>query len=62
MEESPMAEHFNGERHTFADVTIVAIDKIDSLDSCLHKIWESRLIRTLGTSYPLGMNLMVDSL
>ena len=30
--------------------------------SCLRKIRESRWIRTPGTSYPLGMNLRVDSL
>ena len=62
MEESPVAEHFHGEGHTLADVTVVAINKIHSHDSCLLKIGESRWIRTLGTSYPSGMNLRVDSL
>ena len=47
-EESPMVEHFNGERHTFPDMTIVAMDKIDSHHSCLRKIRGSRWIRTLG--------------
>ena len=61
-EESPVAEHFNGEGHTLADMTVVAINKIYSHDPCLHKIWESRWIGTLGTSYPLGMNLRVDFL
>ena len=62
MEEFPVALRFNGEGHTLADMTVVVIDKIYSHDSCLCKIWESRWIRTLGTSYPLGMNLRVDSL
>ena len=57
-EESPVVLHFNGEGHTLADMTIMAIDKIYSHDLCLRKIRESRWIRTLGTSYPLGMNLI----
>ena len=61
-EESPVAEHFYGEGHTLADMTVMAIDKIYSHDSCLCKIQESRWIRTLGTSYPSGMNLRMDSL
>ena len=61
-EESPVAEQFNGEGHTLADVTVVAIDQIYSHDSCLRKIRESRWIRTLETSYPSGMNLRLDSL
>ena len=60
-EESPVAEHFNGERHTFTDVTVVAIDKIHSHNSCLCKIRESRWIRIMRISYPSGMNLRVDS-
>ena len=59
-EESPVVEHFNSEGHTLADVIVMAIDKIHSHDSCFRKIRESRWIRTLGTSYPLGMNLRVD--
>ena len=27
-EESPVAEHFNGEGHTLADMTVVAIDQL----------------------------------
>ena len=61
-EESPVAEHFNGAGHTLADLTVVAIDQLHSHDACLRKIRESRWIRTLGTSYPFGMNLRVDSL
>ena len=61
-EESPVAEHFNGEGHALSDMTVVAIDQIYSHDPCLRKIRESRWIRTLGTSYPSGMNLRVDSL
>ena len=62
MEESPVAEYFSGEARTLADVTVMAINKIHSHDSCLRKIRESRWIRTLGTSYPTGINLRVDSL
>ena len=61
-EESPVAEHFNSEGHTPADMTVVAIDQIYSHNSCLRKIQESRCIRILGTSHPFRMNLMVDSL
>ena len=52
--ESPLAEHFNGKGHTLVNIY--------SHDSCLHKIQESRWIRTLGTSHPFKMNLRVDSL
>ena len=31
-EESPVAEHFNGEGHTLADMTVVAIDQLYSHD------------------------------
>ena len=62
IEEYPVAEHFNCEGHSLAEVIVVAIDKTHSHDSCLRKIRESRWIRTLGTSYPFGMNLRVDSL
>ena len=60
--ECPVAEDFNGEGHTLADVTVVAINKIHSHDSFLRKVRERRWIRNLGTSYSLGMNLRVDSL
>ena len=61
-EESPVAEHFNGAGHTLADLTVVVIDQLYSHDACLHKIRESRWIRTLGTSHPFGVNLRMDSL
>ena len=61
-EESPVAEHFNSEGHTLADMTVVAIDQLYSHDSCLCKIRESRWIRTLWTSHPFGINFRVDSL
>ena len=61
-EESLVAEHFNGAGHTLADLTVVAIDQLYSHDACICKILESRWIRTLGTSYPFGINLRVDSL
>ena len=60
--ESPVPDHFNGEGHTLADVTILAIDKIHSHNSCLGKIRESRWIWTLRTSYSSGMNFRMDSL
>ena len=61
-EESPVAEYFNSEGHTLADMTVVAIDQLYSHDSCLRKIRESRWIRTLGTSHPYGINFRVYSL
>ena len=61
-EESPVAAHFNGEGHSQADMVVAVIDQLYSRDLCLRKIWESRWIRTLGTSHPSGMNLRVDSL
>ena len=61
-EETPVAEHFNGDGHALSDMTVVAIDQVYSHYPCLRKIRESRWIRTLGTSYPSGMNLRVDSL
>ena len=33
MEQSPVAEHFNGEGHTLPDVIVMAINKIYSHDS-----------------------------
>ena len=61
-EESPVDEHFNSEAHSQADVVVMMIDQIRDHDPCLHNIWESRWIRTLGTSCPSGMNPRVDSL
>ena len=61
-EQSPVAEHFNGEGHTLADLTVMMIDQLYSHDPCLCKIRESRWIRTLGTLHPFGLNLRVDSL
>ena len=53
-QEYPVAEHFNSKGHTLVDMTIVVINQLYSHDSCLCKIWESRWIRTLGTSHPFG--------
>ena len=61
-EESPVAEHFNGGAHKELDMTVMVIELARSRDACLRKIRESRWIRTLGTSSPLGMNLRVDGL
>ena len=55
-----MVKHFNGEGHTLADVTVMAIDKLYSHYSWLSKTWESRWVRTLGTSDTSGMKLRVD--
>ena len=62
IEEFPVAEHFNGKGRTLADMTVMAIDQLYSHNPCLQKIRESRWIRILETSHPLGMNLRVDSL
>ena len=61
-EESPVAEHFNGAGNTIANLTVVAIDQLYSHNACLHKIRESRWLRTLRTSHPFEMNHRVESL
>ena len=60
--ESPLAEHFNGIAHSQVDTRVMVIDQLWNHDRCLRKTRESRWIRTLGTTHPLGMNLRVDSL
>ena len=61
-EESPVAEHFNSAAHQQVDMAVMEIDQIQNHDPCLHKIQESRWIRTLGASHLQGMNLRIDSL
>ena len=61
-EVSPVANHFNGSRHSIADMMVIVINQVRSCDPCLHKIKESRWMRTLMTSHPTGINLRVDSL
>ena len=61
-EESPVAQHFNSGAHGELDMAVMAIELARSRDACLRKIRESRWIRTLGTSFPLGMNLRIDGL
>ena len=61
-QDSPVAAHFNNDGHVQADMTVMVIDEVKSCDPCLQKIWESGCIRTLGTSFPFGMNLRVNSL
>ena len=61
-EDSPVAEHFSSGTHIEADMAVMAIEFTQSHDACLRKIRESRWIRTLGTSSPLGLNLRVDGL
>ena len=51
-EKFPVAEH----------LAVMAIEFTWSCDVCLRKIRESRWIRILGTSFPLGMNLRIDGL
>ena len=58
-EESPVAEHFTGDGHSEADMVVTVIDQLYGRDPCLHKLWQSRWIRTLETSDPSGMNLRV---
>ena len=58
----PVAEHFNGEGHTCEHDCCGYIDKQNSHNYSLCKIWESWWIRTLGTLHTFGMNLKVDSL
>ena len=41
-EDFPVSEHFNGEGHTLANMTVVAIDQLYSCNSCLRKVQESR--------------------
>ena len=53
-EDSPVAAHFNIDAHSQADMTVMVINQVHSHDSCLRKIRESRWIRTLETSFPLG--------
>ena len=60
--ESPVAAHFNSTLHTVEDLTIMVIDQLFDQDPTLRKLRESRWIRALGTSFPRGMNLRVDSL
>ena len=61
-DDSPVAEHFCNGSHSLADMVVMIVDFVYSRDPCLRKLRESRLIRTLKTSFPLGMNLKVDSL
>ena len=60
--ESPVAEHFNDGAHSQAGMVVMVIDLVYSHDSSMLKIRERRWLRTLGTSFHLGMNLGVDSL
>ena len=59
---SPLKCSATGDSSVLLCATVVAIDQIYTHDPCLRKIWESSWIRILGTSYPSGMNLRVDSL
>ena len=60
-DESPVSLHFNSGAHTLAD-SVMVIERTRSQDLCLGRIRESRWIRTLGTSFPLEMNLRDNTL
>ena len=59
-EKSPVVEHFSSGAHVESDKSVMVIELTRSLDTFVQKIRESRWIRTLGTSPPLGMNLRVS--
>ena len=61
-EDSPVAEHFNSGTYEESDMAVMTIEFARSSDACLRKIKESSWIKTLGTAFPLGMNLRVDGL
>ena len=61
-DEPPVSKHFNSRTHNLADMSVMVIECAHSQDPCLHRIRESKWIRTLGTSFPQGMNLREDSL
>ena len=60
--ESPVTAHFNSHPHSLEDKSVTVIKHARSQDPCMHRIRESRWIRTLGTLLLLGMNLRDDSL
>ena len=62
IEESPVAAHFNSAGHSEADFPVRVIDRLWRGDAILRKNRESRWIRTLGMSWPRGMNLHSDGL
>ena len=47
-EQFSVAEHFNGNGHTLADMTVMTINLIHSHNSCLCKTWEISWINTWG--------------
>ena len=61
-EETPMAKHFNSREYVESEITVMFSEFAQSHDTCLDKLRESRWMRTLGTSSPLGMNFTVNSL
>ena len=61
-EESPVATHFDGDGHTEADLTTMTINRLGRNDTAMRKIRESWWIRSLGSSWPKGMNLQMGKL
>ena len=59
---SPVSLHFNSGPHSLADMSVMVFESAHSQDHCLRRTMDSQWIRTLGTSFPLGMNLRDDSL
>ena len=62
IEVSPVAAHFRSANHSEADLSVCVIDRPWKEDVIRRKNLESRWIRTLGTLWPRGMNLRLDTL
>ena len=58
----PVGDYFNGNVHSIVDMTVLVINQIWSHDPCLCEMRESRWIRTLESSHPMGTNPRVESL
>ena len=59
---SPMAAHFNSEDHSETNFLVIIINIYWKEDTILGKIRDSWWIRTLGTSWPSGLNLRTNCL
>ena len=60
--EEPVVAHFCGKKCSIDDLVASGIDKTLPGDTTLRKHCESRLIRTLQTETPKGINLCIDRL
>ena len=61
-EASPVAAHFRSDGHFEADLLVCVIDRLWKEDVIHRKNPESRWIMSLGTLWPRGMNLRLDTL